>query len=66
MDEFRRPLGVLIAAVVVWVIALAVNNGSDRGSQGAMLIGTLAVFAALGSLGVIVWRLVRGRRAPSA
>lgn len=67
MDAFRRPLGVLIGAAALSVIAalvLQANDGIDGVGRAALqVLSALGGWIALGALVVIVWRLVRPRRA---
>lgn len=61
-DRMRRPLGVLIAAVVVAVVGIGIHQSSEETTvlvELAGLVGGVAAYCALGSVGVIVWRLVR-------
>lgn len=65
MEQFRRPLGVLIAGAVVALLGYAVVAAQDSGDTAVSLTGwvaALALVVALGALAVIVWRLVRSPR----
>jgi hypothetical protein len=68
MEPFRRPLGVLIAALAIGLLGIAIARANPDARGGgiaaAQLIGSLGIYVALGALGVIVWRLIRNR--PSA
>jgi hypothetical protein len=65
MEEFRRPLGVLIAAIVLALLAVAIGRANENlGTLGAGIVLVLegtGVYVALGAIAVIVWRLVRKR-----
>jgi uncharacterized integral membrane protein len=62
MEQFRRPLGVLIAGTVVALLGYAVVAAQNSGNTAVSLTGWLASIAlvvALGASAVIVWRLIR-------
>lgn len=64
MEQFRRPLGVLLASVLVFVVCLIVTAATVSVDTiwPQMVFGWLAVLAlatGLGALAVIAWRLVR-------
>jgi cyanate permease len=62
MEQFRRPLGILIAGMAVALLGFTVVAAQNSGSVAVSLTGwaaSIGLLAALGALGVIVWRLVR-------
>jgi heme/copper-type cytochrome/quinol oxidase subunit 2 len=69
MGPFRRPLGILLFAVLVIVLGVILGEVGANvpgdpwwlGTIGGWLI-VLAVIAILGSLVVVAWRLVRRPR----
>lgn len=65
MEQFRRPLGVLIAGAVVALLGYVVVAAQDSGATAVSVTGwvaTIGLVVALAALGVIVWRLVRTPR----
>jgi hypothetical protein len=62
MESFRRPLGVLIAAALAWLIATLLLTGanvSDPWITAVGLFGASGFFVGLGAVVLIVWRLIR-------
>lgn len=57
----RRALGVLLAGLLLWVIALAGNAGGARGGVGAVLslVGVVGVALTLGAIVLLIWLLIR-------
>jgi len=62
MEQFRRPLGILISGMAIALLGFAVVAAQNNGSLAVSLTGwaaSIGLLVALGSLAVIVWRLVR-------
>lgn len=64
MDEFRRPLGVLIASVLIGAVGyllMAALRDSTLALFASWVVTSACWLAGVGAIAVIAWRLIRRR-----